>query len=531
MTPENNGNIKQSISTITNILLGIFIGLILLLIASTYNQLKDTEASFKTIASEVVPTLANNGIAHSQLSSLAFLVANFAQAASPAQMRISHREVTSKLEEIERLVSAGSIDIDGKLALIRAEFDVLNSLILEVFALQQILEEGEQNIYQLQSIIQTSSSSKRFEKIELLLSTLRIIYADKLIDVRRLQRNMETQLQLFSPEAEFTDKEDIENSEKINQLVFGRNGIIDTKLSLVRTRGRVKGQRNFVRRLILDVASDTEFKTYEFANLQSEQAEKLAYRSSERFSVTLTTHIVTFLIGLGLIIFIKFRVVSRLESLTKALTQEQKPEKIKQLCRQNDEISVLTKTVVKYISTIDKQKAELTQLSFMDSLTKVGNRRAFNERMEQAISLAMRNKLSLSVLLIDVDCFKQFNDEYGHVKGDECLIKVAQQIKTKAKRSSDFVARYGGEEFVCLMIGMTCDEALEFAESLCTSVEELAIPHLYSKAKSNVVTVSVGVHCETDINSHTEERLLQCSDVALYQAKTNGRNQAVRYLG
>ena len=521
---------KQSISTITNILLVVFIGLIVLMVSFTYNQLKQTETSFKKIAIEVLPTLANNGIIHSQLSSLAFLVANFAQSNSLAQMRISRAEVTDKLQEIERLIGTSSIAIDNDLKLIRTEFKLLDAMIQEVFALQKILNEGETQLYTIRSTIQDSDSTKRYEITELLLLALKLIHAEKLIDVRKLQRSMEAQLTGITESTDSTLDINTLISEKINQLVFGEQGIIASKLLVLRTRGRVEGQRNFVRRLVLDIASATEFKAYEFADSQSVQAELLARRTSEQFSITLIAHLVTFLIGLAVIVFVRMRVVTRLEALTQSLSHKTLPDNIERLYRQNDEISALAKTVAEHINTIDEQKAELTQLSFMDSLTKVGNRRAFNQKFQQALNLAMRNRLTLSVLLIDVDSFKQFNDEFGHVKGDECLFQVAQLLNNRAKRSSDFVARYGGEEFVCLLIGMPPDDALAFAKQLCVLVEALAIPHTLNSASVDVVTVSIGVYSETTINAQSGERLLQCADTALYQAKTSGRNQAVQYL-
>lgn len=521
---------KQSIATVTNMLLVLFISLVLLLIGFTYNQLNETRTSFKTIATDVVPTLANNGIIHSQLSSLAFLVANFAQADSAAQLRISEAEVTTQLTEIERLTKSSSIDIETDLTLIKAEFDVLKDLIEELFSLQQILIDGESQIYAIQSRLEIANVAKRYEQTEILISALRLIHTTKLIDVRRLQRTMEAQLNRTNAEKNANTTVSQSMSTKVNELVFGDRGIIDSKLLLLRTKGRVEGQRNFVRRLVLDVASEAEFKAYNFASNQSEQAELLATRSSQQFSITLSTYIVTFLIGLALMIFVKIRVVSRLEVLTQSLNHDVKPEKIEHLYSQNDEISILAQTAVEHIETIDKQKAKLTLLSFMDGLTKVGNRRAFNERIQQSANLAMRNNLNLSVLLIDVDCFKQFNDEYGHIKGDECLQHIAQTISESAKRGSDFVARYGGEEFVCLLVGMPASEALEFASGLCKTIEELAIPHSKSTADADVVTVSIGVHTESEITALSEERLLQCADTALYQAKTNGRNQAVQYL-
>ena len=200
-----------------------------------------------------------------------------------------------------------------------------------------------------------------------------------------------------------------------------------------------------------------------------------------------------------------------------------------ELSASTDEIGDLTRTITDQFNAIEEQKDKLKQLSFVDSLTNIANRRAFNERLEQVLTVSQRNGLSVSLLVIDVDCFKQYNDTYGHLKGDECLHTVAQTIDSTTRRGSDFVARYGGEEFVCILVGQTSEEATDFANQICEQIRALAIEHKDSEV-TNTVTVSIGVHTELSLSRQSAERLLQCADTALYQAKTNGRDQVCQYI-
>ena len=128
-----------------------------------------------------------------------------------------------------------------------------------------------------------------------------------------------------------------------------------------------------------------------------------------------------------------------------------------------------------------------------------------------------------------MDCVKQYNATYGHLKGDECLRKIAQTMYSTTKRGSDFVARYGGEEFVCILVGQTSEEATDFAKLICEQIRARAIEHKDSEV-THIGTVSIGVHTEFSLSKQSAERLLQCADTALYQAKTNGRNQVCQYI-
>lgn len=173
------------------------------------------------------------------------------------------------------------------------------------------------------------------------------------------------------------------------------------------------------------------------------------------------------------------------------------------------------------------QTDALKRLTLVDGLTKVSNRRHFDDTLENEMQRALRTQHPLSLLMIDVDYFKPFNDHYGHGLGDQCLIQIAQAMQTEVSRPMDLLARYGGEEFVALLPGTNRDGAWSVAESLRQAVAALQIPHACSPIAPHV-TISVGVACHAQSDSKSPGDLLRQADQALYLAKQSGRNQ-VRY--
>lgn len=195
-----------------------------------------------------------------------------------------------------------------------------------------------------------------------------------------------------------------------------------------------------------------------------------------------------------------------------------------------------------------KQKTdELRRLMAQDALTGIANRRAFDDALVQEWRRAWRTGEPLSVLIMDIDHFKQFNDTYGHLAGDECLRKVAQALAHSARRAGDFAARYGGEEFVFILPHTKATDAHAFAEQVCMRVRDLAIPHRDSITVP-VVTLSIGLATLVASCSNGAERVSPCSacslmpsceaapstlveqaDQALYVAKQQGRNRVVSF--
>ena len=184
--------------------------------------------------------------------------------------------------------------------------------------------------------------------------------------------------------------------------------------------------------------------------------------------------------------------------------------------------ALIEKTVLDRTKNLNDAKKQLEALSRTDSLTNIANRRCFDEYLEAEWKRAIREKSSLSLIMIDIDHFKLFNDRYGHMVGDECLRNVAFALQKSVHRSSDLVARYGGEEFV--IIFPNTKDAFVPAENCRLNVENLRIPNEESNT-SKYVTISIGIATIIPERHSELTEFTSKVDRALYEAKETGRNK------
>jgi diguanylate cyclase (GGDEF)-like protein len=175
---------------------------------------------------------------------------------------------------------------------------------------------------------------------------------------------------------------------------------------------------------------------------------------------------------------------------------------------------------------LEKTNHELQRLSAIDSLTGIANRRRFDGAMLREWRRCSRSAKPLSLLMLDVDLFKLFNDHYGHQMGDECLKIVAHTLEESTQRPNDMVARYGGEEFATILPETNAEGALAVGEAMRAGIEGLRIDHAWSPI-SQVVTISVGAACVIPPNNGETGiyALIKAADDALYRAKEAGRNR------
>ncbi|MBD2105624.1 GGDEF domain-containing protein [Nodosilinea sp. FACHB-13] len=171
--------------------------------------------------------------------------------------------------------------------------------------------------------------------------------------------------------------------------------------------------------------------------------------------------------------------------------------------------------------------AELNRLATVDGLTEIANRRSFDQALDLEWQRARRQQKHLSLILCDIDYFKPYNDNYGHLAGDDCLRRVAQMLSNVVKRPGDLVARYGGEEFVLLLPDTTLDGSIEIVEKVQAAIAQCPLPHDYSEVSSNL-TLSFGLVCHCPaVKEHSPRELIHRADLALYEAKAQGRNRYV----
>ncbi len=173
---------------------------------------------------------------------------------------------------------------------------------------------------------------------------------------------------------------------------------------------------------------------------------------------------------------------------------------------------------------LEEANQRLESLSLLDALTGIPNRRRFDEFMAMEFRRSVRKAEPLSLIMIDVDFFKAFNDCYGHLEGDRCLRQVAKTLDAALKRPTDMVARYGGDEFVAVLPGTDREGAVFMAEDMRKRVETLAIPHGVSLVADRV-TVSLGTASIVPPVDFSPCALMQIADKALYEVKKQGRNR------
>lgn len=181
---------------------------------------------------------------------------------------------------------------------------------------------------------------------------------------------------------------------------------------------------------------------------------------------------------------------------------------------------------VKTHLTLKAQSDLLRNWVYIDGLTGVYNRRYFDEQLPIEWARAARAEKPLSLLMLDVDYFKRFNDRYGHQAGDDCLRQVATAIRETLQRPGDLVTRYGGEEFVCLLAETDLTGALTVAEQLSAAIRKLQIAHEASTV-ADVVTVSIGACTKNTNAAASPGTMLRVADMQLYAAKAAGRNRTM----
>ncbi|MBP0012536.1 MAG: AAA-like domain-containing protein [Roseofilum sp. SBFL] len=178
-----------------------------------------------------------------------------------------------------------------------------------------------------------------------------------------------------------------------------------------------------------------------------------------------------------------------------------------------------------HLEQLEQENQKLKQLIHTDSLTQVANRRLFDSYLENEWNRCLKETLFISLVLVDIDCFKEYNDTYGHQEGDRCLQKVARKIAQCLNHTDHLLARYGGEEFAIILSGKNPIVTLNLAEDIMEAVKSLKIENINSKVGSKIVTISLGIASIIPYIKDHPDDLFKRADQALYQSKEKGRDQ------
>lgn len=193
-----------------------------------------------------------------------------------------------------------------------------------------------------------------------------------------------------------------------------------------------------------------------------------------------------------------------------------------------EEQSNLLELKIEELTELKDANFELENLSFIDGLTGIANRRSFDNYIKVAWKNACRSKKSISLIMGDIDNFKLLNDTYGHLKGDECLMKVARVLSENIRRPLNFVARYGGEEFIIILPETNSKGAFKIAEEIRKNIKNLEVPNKDSPV-SKYMTMSFGVTTIIPNQEDEMEDFIEQADKAMYKSKKTGRNRVTIY--
>jgi diguanylate cyclase (GGDEF)-like protein len=540
--PSHTGKKGRRISLIRVFSLtgSAILALFLLLCWLTFTSLLDFKTMFNDVAEKSLPDIVISSQLYAQSSRLLEATEQLSKSNSDAAKRLAEQQIAHYLEDLKNISKKRFQNefLDLQLDIISVEISEFTTLIKQKLLINQQLKERENAIHKLHAValalepqLQTDDKIMANYQWSLQLSRTvtnvsRSLNMNRLQEVRQLFRQFNGDIALLRDYAQQGEHQNqkLKLTNNLAQLMLQDEGLLPLKILQLRIDGRVIGRENFVHNLIQDFARLLEYSANETEQKVTQQLAQTVKRTkteSSLIGLVLTGAIVLLIV---MILFIQKHVIIRLQSLNNLVKSKIKGDDISSKIRGNDEITDLANTFTLFTQTIEEQQIKLEHMSLSDGLTGIANRRALDMRLLHDIELSIRKKSHVAILIMDIDCFKLYNDNYGHAAGDECLKIIASCIKNALKRSSDFVARYGGEEFVCVLPDTNLTGAKEIADDIMRSVQDKKVAHQHSTV-TDFVTLSMGIAVSGPELVLLPDKLLSNADKALYIAKDNGKNQ------
>lgn len=538
-TVKANNNTRFVLTKVFSVALLCVIGVFVAVTLLAFSRLIDFRTTLSDITEKSVPNLVFSGRIFNQVNTLIYLTEGLSKPNSEAALLIIERNINMQMDKLQELANAELADpyLSVQLEALKIELLELKSLIREKLAAQQLLQVRLDDVYELYDRILVPHELPENPNWTLLVANTvamagKVTSMNRLYEIREAAAQIKQTMVLIRQELKNFPAEKHQLIERLNDsleyMVLGNDGIIELRVEQLRTEGRARGRGNFVRNLILDYANLAEYHSYEINEDVLAQANNTTDKVNEqiRFIGLVSTFALLFL--LGVVVFLQTKFISRLKLLDRLVKNHLDGKKSDIVLTGNDEISDIANTFNSFVTKIEHQNEILQNLSLTDGLTGIANRRALDERLLHTLSSGLRHSWPTTIMLLDVDYFKKYNDKYGHAKGDECLIEVAAILTSLMQRENDFVARYGGEEFVCVLDDTSSSGANKVAQRIIDAMAKHSLPHGESEV-ANHVTLSIGVVTYYPVNRERGEplELLQKADKALYQAKNKGRNTYV----
>jgi diguanylate cyclase (GGDEF)-like protein len=519
--------------------LGLSSILVIFLLISwlTFSKLLTLESTLKDISTNTIPEIVLSGELFNEASKLLEFTVLLANADSDAAKRLAEQELNTYIKDIKNLSSKKLNDsfLERQLEVINLELLEFSDLIWERATLSDKLVTKRDNVSKIfstifneaksASITQNSQVIWAAEVPELMIKVNQAVNASRMQDVRRLFEGVKFQLDMLSkgngPQSLSSRNQAL--IRQIQFLLFSPEGLESLVISHLQLTGRVIGRESFMRNLIEDFSRLLEISMSK-AKLDIFHQVDASVKSSQKQTETIGgILVIAILFMVAILFFIQQRVLKRLRHINSIVQHKVQGKSSLLEIKGNDEITDLADTFNEFAETIEKQKAKLKIMSMTDDLTQIANRRSLDIRLQHDFELSVRQKSCLAVLLMDIDYFKRYNDNYGHGAGDECLKTVAKTLSESFQRESDFIARFGGEEFIAVLPNTDLGGAEKIAKQIFQQLHKANLPHDHS-AVSDRITISMGISVSTPSQILPPEVMLKKADNALYAAKHAGKN-------
>lgn len=514
-----------------------------------YYRLLNVNQILENIAQNETPKILLFDEISNEATSLVFYTEQLANAKNPPSLRIAESGALQQLSFVDELITQGEFPQS-----IRVEYSAINAELKELIQLVDYkiniatqIKLSEQLLYSSFSkfLADGDDNSSGREKLKdtdwgqsfsnLITLSSQIMSISRIHEISRINEIIEQEFHVLNTDLTIKlPANERPKAKAFNRLfrlyILSGKGLVKQRNLQLRIEGRTRGRGEFTKKLVSDFSRSVRFQTQQLNGQIISETERTNKFVSQQINIVGLSTLLALLLLAVIGMILKSRVIERLTLLNQLVLGHLDVDKNEIKLQGNDEITDIAHTFKRFTQTIEQQKKALSVLAMSDGLTGIANRRAFDEELDRQITVAKRLNHQLSVLLIDIDFFKLYNDKYGHIQGDEALVNVANELKKSLNRNIDFIARYGGEEFVCILPNTDTNGALKVAKRLSQSIKNLNIPHQYSSVAS-YITISSGSATlkPEELNLHSHADILVKADKALYQAKEAGRNQSFTY--
>ncbi|AGH42843.1 GGDEF domain-containing protein [Paraglaciecola psychrophila] len=502
----------------------------------TFTRLLSFESTLTNISDKSLPKLIRISQLYSQASTLLEFTELLSKSSSNASKRLAEKQLQTNLINIRQAAKEifANEFLDTQIKTISIELDEYSALIEDRLQTLNSIELLKSKMYALNT--QAISIDKQSSQAWMLGFSLASVDVSRALNEKKLQKvrflfnQLREQLNQLSASSAIGPENVIRRqlTSQLKALLFDENRMETLKIKSLRIEGRVLGRKSFVHNLIEDYVAQLGFVTNETEQDTTQQVATYVTEMNQQTQLIRYILIAGVVFLVVIVILFQQRILKRIRIFNHMLNSETQDFEYQTLLKGNDEITDLAEAFKAFHQTIEIQKYKLEQLSMSDALTGISNRRALDIRLKHDIELSSRKKSNVAVLLMDIDCFKLYNDNYGHIAGDQCLKDISKIIDESLHRDCDFVARYGGEEFVCVLPDTDSKGAQEIAKHIIEKLKHNALPHMYSHV-ADYVTMSIGIAISQPNALLTAEAIIKQADTALYAAKKTGKNTYILY--